>query len=59
MKLIMKKGVAYTGLADVFGGKLWFSVKNETDNELRYFYTKKSARSISVRLLRKKQKKHC
>ncbi len=35
-----KKGVAYTGLCDVWGGKMWFCITHKSD-ETRYFWTKK------------------
>ena len=35
-----KKGIAYTGLCDVWGGKMWFCVA-PGKNESEYFSTKK------------------
>ncbi len=34
-----KKDVAYTGLCDVWGGKMWFCITQS--NETRQFWTKK------------------
>lgn len=34
-----KKGIAYTGLCDVVGGKMWFCVSPEMESQ--YFWRKK------------------
>ena len=35
-----KQGIAYTGLCDVWGGKMWFCVTPD-GNDRNYFWTKR------------------
>lgn len=36
-----RDGIAYTGLGDVVGGKMWFCIERENTTESCWFWTKK------------------
>lgn len=41
--MVFKKGIAYTGLCDVWGGKMWFCISPSGGNV--YFWKKKECSS--------------
>lgn len=40
------------GLSDVFGGQMWFCLKNGIGNSVVYFWSKKTWRNTSERIFR-------
>lgn len=53
-----KEGIAYVGLRDVVGGKMWFCVEHENTNQVIVFRTKKECGDYARKMFSRGVKKH-
>ena len=53
-----KEGIAYAGLRDVWGGKMWFCIKSEEDHESEVFWTKKECIDYVRKNFKKETKRY-